>query len=154
MPAFESRRVRTQPFTVTGASCGALPDKIVRTLNTLSSIARELSWSSVKSQLNGSKRPNYFGRAAARPADAHAPEHLEVAVRRCGMVAPALTQLRTKVRKRAPRVRQAPAIILSARARRRAHRRPVDRRAWTEVYVTPVTEAGQIHERHLDVPLR
>jgi hypothetical protein len=43
MPAFESRRVRTQPFTVTGASCGALPAKIQRTLNTLSSIDRELS---------------------------------------------------------------------------------------------------------------
>jgi hypothetical protein len=53
MPAFESRRVRTQPLTVTGASCGALPAKILRTLNTLSSIERELSWSSVKSQLNG-----------------------------------------------------------------------------------------------------
>src|SRR5262249_36932816 len=53
MPAFESRRVRTQPFTVTGASCGALPAKIQRTLNTLSSIERELSWSSVKSQSNG-----------------------------------------------------------------------------------------------------
>src|SRR5262245_17339279 len=43
MPAFESRRVRTQPFTVTGPSCGALPAKIQRTLNTLSSIDRELS---------------------------------------------------------------------------------------------------------------
>src|SRR5262249_6747180 len=39
--------------TVTGASCGALPATILRTLNTLSSIERELSWSSVKSQLNG-----------------------------------------------------------------------------------------------------
>jgi hypothetical protein len=45
--------VRTQPFTVTGASCGALPAKIPRTLNPLSSIERELSWSSVKSQLSG-----------------------------------------------------------------------------------------------------
>src|SRR5215469_5280001 len=54
MPAFESRRVRTQPFTVTGASCGALPAKIQRTLKILSSIERELSWSSVKSQLSGS----------------------------------------------------------------------------------------------------
>jgi hypothetical protein len=43
--------VRTQPFTVTGASCGALPAKIQRTLNTLSSIERGLSRSSVKSQL-------------------------------------------------------------------------------------------------------
>ena len=38
MPAFESRRVRTQPFTVTGASCGAWPAKILRTLNALSFI--------------------------------------------------------------------------------------------------------------------
>src|SRR6185503_4393597 len=28
MPAFESRRVRTQPLTVTGASCGARPARI------------------------------------------------------------------------------------------------------------------------------
>src|SRR6516164_9660394 len=76
MPAFESRRVRTQPFTVTGASCGALPDKIVRTLNTLSSIASELSWSSVKSQLNGSKRPNYFGRAEADATMARLPSSI------------------------------------------------------------------------------
>jgi len=33
-----------------------------------------------------------------------------------------------RVRKRAPRLRRAPAITLGARARRRAHRRPVDRR--------------------------
>src|SRR5262245_47229011 len=33
MPAFESRRVRTQPLTVTGVSLGALPARISRTLN-------------------------------------------------------------------------------------------------------------------------
>src|SRR5262249_60963728 len=33
MPAFESRRVRTQPLTVTGASFGASPTRISRTLN-------------------------------------------------------------------------------------------------------------------------
>ena len=52
MPAFESRRVRTQPFRVTGASCGALPAKILRTLNTLSSIS-ESYHVPIKSQLNG-----------------------------------------------------------------------------------------------------
>src|SRR5262245_6826620 len=35
MPAFESRRVRTQPLTVTAASCGALPARTARTSNTL-----------------------------------------------------------------------------------------------------------------------
>jgi hypothetical protein len=38
MPALESRRVRTQPLTVTGASCGALPSKILRTLDTPAAI--------------------------------------------------------------------------------------------------------------------
>jgi len=38
MPAFESRRVRTQPLTVTGASFGASPARISRTLNALLSI--------------------------------------------------------------------------------------------------------------------
>src|SRR5438128_946683 len=33
MPALESRRVRTQPLTVTGASCGAWPARISRPLN-------------------------------------------------------------------------------------------------------------------------
>src|SRR5262245_26481748 len=33
MPAFESRRVRTQPLTVTGTSLGAWPERISRTLN-------------------------------------------------------------------------------------------------------------------------
>src|SRR5262245_31995132 len=33
MPAFESRRVRTQPLTVTGVSFGASPERISRTLN-------------------------------------------------------------------------------------------------------------------------
>ena len=32
MPAFESRRVRTQPLTVTGASGGAPPARMSRTL--------------------------------------------------------------------------------------------------------------------------
>ena len=103
MPAFESRRVRTQPFTVTGASCGALPDKIVRTLNALSSIASELSWSSVKSQLNVASDQTILAvrkltrlwraivdsrKKAAWPADAYARENLEVAVRRCGICRP------------------------------------------------------------------
>jgi hypothetical protein len=38
MPAFESRRVRTQPLTVTGASFGASPARISRTLNARLSI--------------------------------------------------------------------------------------------------------------------
>src|SRR5262245_57656237 len=42
MPAFESRRVRTQPLTVTGPSCGAWPARIARTLNSLLSIDRHL----------------------------------------------------------------------------------------------------------------
>src|SRR5262245_882621 len=42
MPAFESRRVRTQPLTVTGSSFGAWPAKIPRTLNSFLSIDREL----------------------------------------------------------------------------------------------------------------
>ena len=42
MPAFESRRVRTQPLTVTGASFGAWPARIPRALNSLFSIIREL----------------------------------------------------------------------------------------------------------------
>src|SRR5262245_47237 len=41
MPAFESRRVRTQPFTVTGASCGAFPARTSRTLHSLLSMGRE-----------------------------------------------------------------------------------------------------------------
>ena len=43
MPAFESRRVRTQPLTVTGASCGAWPARIPRTLKSRLSIDREYS---------------------------------------------------------------------------------------------------------------
>jgi hypothetical protein len=38
MPAFESRRVRTQPLTVTPSSFGASPARISRTLNALLSI--------------------------------------------------------------------------------------------------------------------
>ena len=34
-PAFESRRVRTQPLTVTGAPAGARPTRMSRTLNSL-----------------------------------------------------------------------------------------------------------------------
>ena len=41
MPAFESRRVRTQPLTVTAASFGASPARISRTLKFLS-IDRDL----------------------------------------------------------------------------------------------------------------
>jgi hypothetical protein len=41
MPAFESRRVRTQPFTVIGTSFGASPAKILRTLNDLLSMERD-----------------------------------------------------------------------------------------------------------------
>jgi hypothetical protein len=33
MPAFESRRVRTQPLTVTGKSGGACPPRTSRTLH-------------------------------------------------------------------------------------------------------------------------
>src|SRR5580704_6001716 len=36
MPAFESRRVRTQPFTVTAESFGAAPARISRTLKAVS----------------------------------------------------------------------------------------------------------------------
>src|SRR5262249_36530951 len=43
MPALESRRVRTQPLTVTGASWGAWPARISRTLNSRFSITREFS---------------------------------------------------------------------------------------------------------------
>src|ERR1700674_4835153 len=42
MPAFESRRVRTQPLTVTAASSGASPARIARTLNAVLSIDRAL----------------------------------------------------------------------------------------------------------------
>src|SRR6516165_10553478 len=38
MPALESRRVRTQPLTVTGASAGAFPPRITRMLYSRSSI--------------------------------------------------------------------------------------------------------------------
>ena len=41
MPAFESRRVRTQPLTVIAASFGASPAKILRTLNVLLSMHRD-----------------------------------------------------------------------------------------------------------------
>src|SRR5262249_53001439 len=41
MPALESRRVRTQPLTVTGASFGASPARMLRTLNRLLSIGEE-----------------------------------------------------------------------------------------------------------------
>src|SRR5262245_41392407 len=40
MPAFESRRVRTQPLTVTSASFAASPARIARTLNSLLSMER------------------------------------------------------------------------------------------------------------------
>ena len=43
MPALESRRVRTQPLTVTTRSFGASPARTARTLNWLLSIGRELS---------------------------------------------------------------------------------------------------------------
>src|SRR3989442_13073326 len=42
MPAFESRRVRIQPLTVTGTSFGAFPARISRTLSARLSIDREL----------------------------------------------------------------------------------------------------------------
>src|SRR6516165_11736530 len=42
IPARESRRVRTQPLTVTDASPGAWPARMPRTLNSLCSIGREL----------------------------------------------------------------------------------------------------------------
>src|SRR6187551_59330 len=42
IPALESRRVRTQPLTVTGASAGARPARISRTLNSLLSIDQTL----------------------------------------------------------------------------------------------------------------
>ena len=38
MPALESRRVRTQPLTVTGVSCGAWPERISCALNSRLSI--------------------------------------------------------------------------------------------------------------------
>jgi hypothetical protein len=38
MPALESRRVRTQPLTVTGASCGARPARTSRALNSFLSV--------------------------------------------------------------------------------------------------------------------
>jgi hypothetical protein len=41
MPAFESRRVRTQPLTVTGAFCGACPARTSRTLNSFWCIDRD-----------------------------------------------------------------------------------------------------------------
>src|SRR5437764_15130747 len=42
MPALESRRVRTQPLTVTLSSCGAWPARMARTLSSVLSIEREL----------------------------------------------------------------------------------------------------------------
>src|SRR5215467_3247605 len=42
MPALESRRVRTQPLTVTGTSAGARPARISRVLNSRVCIDREL----------------------------------------------------------------------------------------------------------------
>src|SRR6266436_1924891 len=42
MPALESRRVRTQPLTVTGTSGGARPARISRVLNSFPCIDREL----------------------------------------------------------------------------------------------------------------
>ena len=41
MPAFESRRVRTQPLDRDAASFGASPAKILRTLNVLLSMYRD-----------------------------------------------------------------------------------------------------------------
>src|SRR5258707_11935140 len=41
MPVFESRRVRTQPLTLTGVSCGAWPARIASTLNSLSPIDQD-----------------------------------------------------------------------------------------------------------------
>src|SRR5882724_6284538 len=43
MPALESRRVRTQPLTVTGASFGASPAKIPRTFNSLLTMVESYS---------------------------------------------------------------------------------------------------------------
>src|SRR5207253_1742526 len=43
MPAFESRRVRTQPWTVAGAPGGACPPRISRTLKLLCSMERGYS---------------------------------------------------------------------------------------------------------------
>ena len=50
MPAFESRRVRTQPLTVIAASFGASPAKILRTLNASLFIEKVYH--------NGSRSPN------------------------------------------------------------------------------------------------
>ena len=55
MPAFESRRVRTQPFTLIATSFGASPTKILRTLKSSSVHAQRLSQSFVKSQLSKAK---------------------------------------------------------------------------------------------------
>src|SRR5262249_20779693 len=41
MPAFESRRVRTQPLTVTAKFCGACPARTSRTLNSFWCIDRD-----------------------------------------------------------------------------------------------------------------
>src|SRR5262249_20439804 len=43
MPALESRRVRTQPLTVTGAAFGAWPARMARTLSSLLAMARVAS---------------------------------------------------------------------------------------------------------------
>src|SRR5262245_26158095 len=56
MPAFESRRVRTQPLTVTCSSLGARPAKIPRTLNSFLSIDRELSRSFPSKRLAEAQR--------------------------------------------------------------------------------------------------
>jgi hypothetical protein len=73
MPAFESRRVRTQPLTVTGAACGAWPARIRRTVNALLSIARQLlSGTTLSSDPDASANPGRsifggFGRADRDP---------------------------------------------------------------------------------------
>src|SRR5215467_743088 len=71
MPAFESRRVRTQPRTVTGVSFGASPDRMARTLNSVLSIARELIRRSGVVQMRVSWRgPSSFeARPAKRPGE-------------------------------------------------------------------------------------
>src|SRR5262245_34394956 len=66
MPAFESRRVRTQPLTVTGTSCGAWPARISRPLNSLLSMIESYSdGASLSSGRLASIKPGQQPRAAA-----------------------------------------------------------------------------------------
>src|SRR5689334_4679521 len=66
IPAFESRRVRTQPRIVTGASFGARPARMSRIENSFFVIyTRRGGWE----RCMGDKAPTVYARALERAAD-------------------------------------------------------------------------------------